>query len=40
MSVDYIQEYQIHRFLRRALVIVVFVGGILLSCYGILRMGR
>lgn len=38
--VDYIQEHQIYRLLRRALFFALFVGGIVLSCYAILKIGR
>gem|GEM_PF-5259527 len=37
---DYIQEHQIYRLLRRALFFALFVGGIVLSCYAILKIGR
>lgn len=34
-----IQECQLHRLLRRSLLITIFVGAVLLSCYSILKPG-
>ncbi len=40
ISLNYIQEYKIRRFLRRALDIALFAGGVLLVCYSVLRTAR
>jgi len=40
LSLNYIREYRLVRFIRRAVDLLIFSGAAILSCYLILQSGR